>query len=59
MSNIRYLSDKDLRPVSFKVDPKLYTQCKIYCADKDITIKKFFELMLEDFFKKHASKKYF
>jgi len=54
MTNDKFISYKDLRPISFRVDPKLYTKCKIYCADQDLTIQKFFESMLEDFFSSHT-----
>ena len=58
MTNVRYLSDKELRPISFKIDPRLYTKVKIICADQHLTIKKFFEIIVEDYFKKHALPKY-
>lgn len=50
MANDRFVSYKDMRPISIKVDPQLYTKCKIYCLDRDLTMQKFFQTLLDDFF---------
>lgn len=53
MPNQEFLSDSDMRNVSFRMNPKLYTKLKIHCFDERITMKKFFEKIVADFFEKN------